>query len=220
MSESDGLQKLTAYLNQTRRQAEMAVDALNLQIEDLQKENSLYAQLCKKLEQEKDYYKNLADSAKNGGSIKQTLKERDDWRALIDSVQKDRARLQEECCVLESALDASNSEVEMLRSEIEKLTVMGEATNGAANSREHSSSPSRSQRPSLSIECDGEHGDIASSVSSPVADRSGQDASLSLPGSPNTVIRQLQYELKRAHTQVRHCYHYSYQLVNHTLLTI
>ena len=42
MSESDGLQKLTAYLNQKRRQAEMAVDALNLQTEDLQKENTSY----------------------------------------------------------------------------------------------------------------------------------------------------------------------------------
>jgi uncharacterized protein YlxW (UPF0749 family) len=212
MSESDGLQKLTAYLNQTRRQAEAAIDTLNLQIKDLQNENELYAQLCKKLEQEKDYFKNVAESSKNGGTMKQALQERDDWRALIDSVQKDRARLQEQCCALESALDAANAEVIALSEELESVT----ATNVAAASatadsaqgspgvnRSASLSPSRAQRPQLSVLCDEDESTLPSPMTSPILDRNGQELSFNMSGPPNAVIRQLQAELKRAFAQVR-----------------
>ena len=39
MSSADGLQKLTEYLNQTRRQAEAAIDVLNKRIFELQESN-------------------------------------------------------------------------------------------------------------------------------------------------------------------------------------
>ena len=39
MSASDGLLKLTEYLNQTRRQAEAAIDVLNSRIEEMKEEN-------------------------------------------------------------------------------------------------------------------------------------------------------------------------------------
>ena len=39
MSAADGLQKLTEYLNQTRRQAETAIDVLNKRIFELQENN-------------------------------------------------------------------------------------------------------------------------------------------------------------------------------------
>lgn len=207
MSESDGLQKLTAYLNQTRRQAEAAVDALNLQIEDLRRENDLYAQLCKKLEQEKDYFKNLADQLKQGGTTKQTLQERDDWRALIDSVQKDRARLQEECCALETALDAANEEISQLRNEVECLHAQY-APSGSPEgspSRSQASTPSRGQRSSLTIQCeeDGESSGIPTPLISPILGRNGEEIEINLNAPPQQVIRQLQIELKRAYAQVR-----------------
>ena len=40
MSESDGLKKLTEYLNQTRRQAETAIDVLNKKIDEMEQENN------------------------------------------------------------------------------------------------------------------------------------------------------------------------------------
>lgn len=211
MSESDGLQKLTAFLNQTRRQAEAAVDALNLQIEDLRKENELYSQLCNKLEQEKDHFKSMAEQLKQGGTTKQMLQERDDWRALIDNVQKDRARLQEECCVLEANLDAANEEITNLKDEIEQLRLHQQgngSSTGGTPQRSSNPSPNRSTRTPLSIQCDENEeesgGDqIPSPLISPVLDRNGCEVALNFSGPPQQVIRQLQIELKRAYAQVR-----------------
>ena len=47
------------------------------------------------------------------------LTERDDWKALVDSVQKDRARLTEECAALENQLELANIENERLSKELE-----------------------------------------------------------------------------------------------------
>ena len=220
MSESDGLQKLTAYLNQTRRQAEAAVDALNVQIEDLRKENELYEQLCTKLEQEKDYFKNLSDQLKVGGTTKQALKERDDWRALIESVQSDRSRLQEECCALESALDVANQDIANLKEQVESLSgaaLQNTASDSTASPSQRSlsrtlSTPTSSQnhRNLLTIQCDTEIEDrnhcndenVSFSLVSPILDRNGQEVELNLTGSPRKVVRQLQIELKRVYNQV------------------
>ena len=42
MSEADGLRKLTEFLNQTRKQAEVAVDCLNERIRELELEREKY----------------------------------------------------------------------------------------------------------------------------------------------------------------------------------
>eukprot|EP00603_Paraphysomonas_imperforata_P006648 CAMPEP_0114439992 /NCGR_PEP_ID=MMETSP0103-20121206/15513_1 /TAXON_ID=37642 ORGANISM="Paraphysomonas imperforata, Strain PA2" /NCGR_SAMPLE_ID=MMETSP0103 /ASSEMBLY_ACC=CAM_ASM_000201 /LENGTH=46 /DNA_ID= /DNA_START= /DNA_END= /DNA_ORIENTATION= len=42
MSEADGLQRLTEFLNQTRKQAEVAVDCLNVRIKELEQEREKY----------------------------------------------------------------------------------------------------------------------------------------------------------------------------------
>ena len=47
------------------------------------------------------------------------MSERDDWKALVDSVQKDRARLTEECAALENQLELANIENERLNKELE-----------------------------------------------------------------------------------------------------
>jgi hypothetical protein len=145
--------------------------------------------------------------------MKQALQERDDWRALIDSVQKDRARLQEQCGALESALDAANAEVIALSNELEAVTAANASASTAPESvqsspglnRSASLSPSRAQRPNLSILCDEDEGALPSPMTSPVLDRNGQEISVNMSGPPNTVIRQLQAELKRAFAQVRSC---------------
>jgi ABC-type transporter Mla subunit MlaD len=207
MSESEGLQKLTAYLNQTRRQAEAAIDNLNVQIEDLRKENDLYAQLCKKLEQEKDYFKSMSEQLKQGNTTKQMLRERDDWRALIDNVQKDRARLQEEVCALEAGLDSANEEIAKLRDDIEHLTAQNDHTEGSP-ARTGTPSPTRSSGARISIQTGDESGEgsdgetSASPLVSPILDRNGREVELNLSGPSHQVIRRLQLELKRAYGQV------------------
>lgn len=50
MSAGEGLQKLTEYLNQTRRQAEAAIDVLNNKIEELRQENDTCMNMIEKLE--------------------------------------------------------------------------------------------------------------------------------------------------------------------------
>ena len=50
MSASDGLLKLTEYLNQTRRQAEAAIDVLNNRIEEMKEENETCMNMIEKLE--------------------------------------------------------------------------------------------------------------------------------------------------------------------------
>jgi hypothetical protein len=50
MSENDGLKKLTEYLNQTRRQAEAAIDALNIKIQEMKDENITCMKMIEKLE--------------------------------------------------------------------------------------------------------------------------------------------------------------------------
>jgi septal ring factor EnvC (AmiA/AmiB activator) len=209
MSESEGLQKLTAYLNQTRRQAEAAIDNLNVQIEDLRKENDLYAQLCKKLEQEKDYFKSMSEQLKQGNTTKQMLQERDDWRALIDNVQKDRARLQEEVCALEVGLDSANEEIAKLRDEIEYLSAQPQNDRKEGSpTRTRTPSPTRLGGARISIQIGDESGEgsdgetSASPLVSPILDRNGREVELNLSGPPHQVIRRLQLELKRAYGQV------------------
>lgn len=107
MSERDGLKKLIEFLNQTRNQAEQAVDCLNVRINELEQERDAVLG-------ERDYYKNYAEQLRLENSKKWRLQERDDWKALVDSVQKDRSRLQDECHQLEEELSAAYDELHRL----------------------------------------------------------------------------------------------------------
>lgn len=113
MSESEalGLKKLTEYLNQTRRQAEMAIDNLTAQVNNLNKENKEALILAEKFEAERDYYRNYAEQLKLENSKKWKLQERDDWKGLLDTVTKDRNRLQGECQILETSLSQANNKI-------------------------------------------------------------------------------------------------------------
>ena len=119
MSASDGLQRLTEYLNQTRRQAEMAIDVLNKRIIELQDSNNEIQAEAERLRTERDYFLGLAEQLKVENSTKWRLQERDDWKALVESVQEDRSRLQDECVKLETQLELSKIDIERLNKELE-----------------------------------------------------------------------------------------------------
>ena len=210
MSESDGLHKLTAYLNQTRRQAEAAIDALNVRIFELQAQNEQLVQQYDMLEKEKEQFKALSEQLKQVGTTKQRLQERDDWKSLIDSVQKDRARLQDECCNLESELEIAKCEILELRVELERrLSEREETTDEVLDSNSASTSspagaipsPGSSPQRKHAIKCDFED-DFTSPVVSPLLDKNGQEMDFNFSVAPKIVVRQLKAEIKKLVTQV------------------
>ena len=104
-TESEGVARLTAYLQQTKRQAENSIDKMNQHIEELQEDLETSKLVSRQLEQERDYFRNLAEQLREENTKKWRLQERDDWKALLESVQEDRVRLQDECNRLENRVD-------------------------------------------------------------------------------------------------------------------
>ena len=119
MASSDGLHRLTEYLTQTRRQANAAIDILNTRIEELESSNMQLREKEKNLRLERDDFQNQLKLLKAENSTKFQLRERDDWKAVLDSVQKDRQRLSDECETLKSQLDILRSKNERLQKETE-----------------------------------------------------------------------------------------------------
>jgi chromosome segregation ATPase len=111
MSEQEGLAKLAAYLQQTRKQAELSIDILNTRILSLENESEA-------ISSERDYFRNYSEQLKLENSKKWRLHERDDWKSLVESVQVDRARLQESCDNLEIELEEARAGVKILEEEI------------------------------------------------------------------------------------------------------
>ena len=206
MSESEGLQKLTAYLNQTRRQAEAAVDALNVEISRLKQENDAYEAICRELEEEKEQYRLQVEQLKQEGTTKHRLQERDDWRSLIDSVQKDRSRLQEECNTLETALEMAREEITTLQEELERRNgeqqESGVFCEGAESFSRTSSPGNRSQRGSLTMINTSAEDGSGTAMLSPILDRNGNELNINFTETPRNIVGQLKLELKKAYSQV------------------
>lgn len=74
-----------------------------------------------KVTMERDLYKNSSAQLKQENNQKWRLQERDDWKSLVDSIQKDRARLQDECLTLQVSLDTSHENEAKLKGEIDEL---------------------------------------------------------------------------------------------------
>lgn len=221
MSESDGLQKLTAYLNQTRRQAEAAVDALNVQIASLRQENEAYEAICKELEEEKEVYRNQVEQLKQEGTMKHRLQERDDWRSLIDSVQKDRSRLQEECNTLETALEMAREEIAALQEELETFKNVRQDADPCEEEEPFSrtSSPGiRSQRGSATMGSGSAEETNGISMLSPIFDRNGNEVSINFSETPRNIVGQLKLELKKAYAQVSSIYYKIYSALIRSIL--
>lgn len=119
---SEGLSKLTEYLNQTRRQAELAIDTLSQRVHELELENKELKRGVSDLQQEKTELNQCISQLRLETSKKWRLQERDDWKCLVDSMQRDRDRLHDECMRLDSELLISKSQVQRLNEEVEYLS--------------------------------------------------------------------------------------------------
>mmetsp|Transcript_395 Transcript_395/g.740 ORF Transcript_395/g.740 Transcript_395/m.740 type:complete len:371 (-) Transcript_395:81-1193(-) len=147
MSESDGLIKLTKFLNQTKRQAEQAIDCLNEKIAELEKQNEIERQKYEKCADERDYYRNYAEQLRLENSKKWRLQERDDWKALVDSVQKDRQRLQDECNALEHELMNARLQIDTLLEAAERADAAEKNSTNGSESEENDVSMDSSASP-------------------------------------------------------------------------
>ena len=72
-----------------------------------------------------EYYKNLVEQLKVEGTRKSRLQERDDWKALVDSIQTDRVRLQEKNITLAQQLEDAEREIERLCSVVDAMQTRG-----------------------------------------------------------------------------------------------
>ncbi|RYH06881.1 hypothetical protein EON65_42335 [archaeon] len=189
MSESEGLAKLAEYLKQTRRQAEAAIDHLNEQIVVL---NQAIEERDQQLHVAHGEIRDLKLSImkmQEDKSMKSVFKERDDWKSLVDSIQKDRGRLQQENTTLQQSLDTATSEIGILKQQLQEM---------------------ERERESLTLtqlpEPGGgdDHSRLAADNNipmSPIIDRSGNTI-LIADSTPHSLAQKLKEELKRVHRQV------------------
>jgi hypothetical protein len=103
--DSDGIRRLTAYLNQTRRQATQSIDVLTARVNELEQNLETSTLVAERLEAERDYFKGISEQLKLENSKKWRLHERDDWKSLVESCQLDRVRLQDENAKMEEELE-------------------------------------------------------------------------------------------------------------------
>lgn len=93
---SEGVQILTEHLASVKRQHKEAMDQLVERNQVLESENkSLKSKLAACLD-ELDFRNGLIEQLKIENSQKWRVEERNDWKSLVDSVQRDRDELQEE----------------------------------------------------------------------------------------------------------------------------
>jgi prefoldin subunit 5 len=207
MSESEGLARLTEYLKQTRRQAEIAIDNLTSQVNKLTIENDELRQSVQRLEYEKKELRDLIDQIKKDGTVKSKFKERDEWRNLVDNMQQDRTRLQEENNELSSILANASQQIEELKAELSKvlyekaeLEQRGQHVGSPSKLKSETLSPKSYDIGSLFYE-DNAKTDIPSP--SPMIDRSSGGSMFTFDSSsPQTTARTLRDELSRTLSQV------------------
>lgn len=197
MAESEGLAKLTEYLKQTRRQAEIAIDNLNSQLVDTRQENELMRNTIVALQKEREENASLIQQLKTGNGSKSKFKERDEWKALVENIQQDRDRLQTEYNHVVSMLEETN--VELARTK-QDLALLSEEYHRVCEENQQ-----LQQRPLSPIQAfsptSSSHG--AASLMSPVLDRHGQALFEEAAMSPMSMAMRLKQELRKTNEEVR-----------------
>lgn len=216
MSDADGvgLQKLVEFLNTTRRQAELSIKTLSDRISELETEIKSRDELLASLHEENSHLNSVIAQLKLENSQKWRLQERDDWKSLVDSIQKDRSRLQDENLALTNTIETLEEKVAKLEDDLEKH-------------REFSiSSPSTSQMDSVQslnsvVDNDmslrfQESEPVVRVPLTPIVVRKPKEIEASseesprmmeITGTPHTLTRKLKLELEKAHNQVS-CFTY------------
>lgn len=209
MSESEGLQKLTEYLKQTRRQAEIAIDNLNNQVISLRHENDELRAVNENLKKEKLQAEAAVQQLKVENTNKWKLRERDEWKALVESLQAERDQLQDECNNLHAKLMTAQSDLEFMRHDMSELSIRyGEVQLSLMEAQSDLAAAAQSQQQKVQRFSNAED-DVPpyseekgqTMFTSPVLDRTGRTINFD-SYSPTSVAQKLKQELKQANEQV------------------
>ena len=210
MSDSNmGLQKLTDYLAQTRRQAELSIDLLSNRVKELEDYSVKLETLLNQAKKEKDIIANELKEERNTSISKYKFKERDDWKALVASVQQDRDRISQENALLEESLLIEKEKSSSLEQEIIKLNDEVTELNNKIHVLE-----TRSSQAALSVSVnqtntngDGEEGEFLSvhqngMIMAPTTPTKSQMNAMSEQLSPRTAADSFKLELERVTRKV------------------
>lgn len=197
MTESEGLAKLTEYLKQTRRQAEIAIDNLNSQLADTRQENELMRNTIVALQKEREENAALIQQLKAGNGSKSKFKERDEWKALVENIQQDRDRLQTEYNHVVSILEEAN--VDLARTK-QDLAILSEEYRRVCEENHQLQQRPPSPIPTFSPPSSS-HG--TAPLMSPVLDRRGQALFEEAAMSPMSMAMRLKQELRKTNEEVR-----------------
>jgi chromosome segregation ATPase len=206
MSESDdipaseGLQKLTDYLNQTRRQAAQAIDILNQRITELTTENDDLMIDIDRLRTERDHFHALSEQRATENAKKYRFKERDEWKALVESIQKDRSRLHEECNRLELALEEMTAKASSLEAELVESRARG-LSEDSVNNRRSSSVSFDAMDPAAVADPPAGIADTPLKVPRSESLEEGRNGTAT-PKTPRSMAKRLQSELMNAKAQL------------------
>jgi len=174
------VQRLREYLVQTRRQSELAIDTLSQRVKEAENRNAVLEQEIQSQRSECEYFSKLSEQYKTENSKKWRLAERDDWKALVDSVQRDRNRLQDELVRTELALQEANSEIQRQKELLERAGIEYQGQ-GHGSQRQLSLPPP---------------------PASPGQSQSSSSSVPEVPPTPRTHNRLLQSELERTTVQM------------------
>lgn len=217
MSETEGLAKLTEYLKQTRRQAEIAIDNLNSQLSECRKENEALRMTLSNLQKERDSHLTTIQQLKTESGAKWKFKERDEWKALVENIQKDRDRIQLEYNNVSAYLE--ETQIELARTK-QDLSLLGEEYRQVKQNefqlQEHIQQlqlelqQRNNNNSTIHSTLSSPSGETKASplLMSPVFDRRGRNILASLadddekPLSPRSAAYKLKDELRRTNEQV------------------
>ena len=211
MSDSSmGLQKLTDYIAQTRRQAELSIDLLSNRVKELEDYSVKLETLLNQAKKEKDIIANELKEERNTSISKYKFKERDDWKALVASVQQDRDRISQENALLEESLLIEKEKSSSLELEVIKLNDDITELNNKIHILE-----TRSSQAALSISIDHPHtngdgeeeGEFLSvhqngMIMAPTTPTKSQMNAMSEQLSPRTAADSFKLELERVTRKV------------------
>ena len=100
---------------------------------------------------------------------------RDDWKSLVESVQNDRSRLQEDCIKLKEQLDEANNRIALLEIELTNAHNNNNSNSNIIDNNNNTAIPnSPSHHPNAS-----------------------EPNRMTIPSTPTTQIRTLRTELER-----------------------
>ena len=213
-----GLQKLTDYLAQTRRQAELSIDLLSNRVKELEDYSVKLETLLNQAKKEKDIIANELKEERNTSISKYKFKERDDWKALVASVQQDRDRISQENALLEESLLIEKEKSSVLEQEIIKLNDDITELNSKIHILE-----TRSSQAALSVSIDHAHtngdgeeeGEFLSvhqngMLMAPTTPIKSQMNAMSEQLSPRTAADSFKFELERVTRKVSPTLHSLY----------